>query len=778
MNPKTTIGLLVTLVVALAGLWWAQSSSQKGENPVAVGPKPLFDPPLGEMAEFEWVQAGSPPLKFTMQKDTAASGSVAGEKWRLVAPAVGPAEHYVVNNDVTKIKDLKYAKAYSKNDADRPTDEMAGLKDPQRRAKLTDKNGKSVVVRIGARQTLSTKTYVQKEGDDAIYLVDADLNSDLKKGLSDYRGKRVVEFNATDAVRLEAMGENQYVFAGSGGKWTMDSPMKARADKNAVANVVRSLSSLYADKFVDDEPKSLRPFGLDRPRLELTVTTETKTPKPAPAPPASAPAEPEFDITKSQYKIAFGGVAEDKVFAKLLEPAASAVFQIPESTFKQLAVKLDDLRDKQIVDVEPAKAQRIVVTSGDDSVELTKKDGQWKITAGLGAGETSPAEFAAGEDRYKVLEDLKDTGFEASQWPNQGFAKPRSVIEVTLEGQMEPARITVGNVTASKTGAYVRNDREGFIAVVKAESVNPLIAKPIEFLGRDLLHANRESISKIELGFPKYTVAVVKDAGTWKFASPVQGTAETTAVTNLLNDLSQLRGRRVVGRVKDAATFSLESPTVKVTVSVDNPPKPRPKPQPTTTSAPTGPPEMEMEPQPPSIYAVSLTRIGERAYAMASGGSVICEIDAKVVDDALAELLGTQVATVEASQARRLAFSGAEKFAFEKLGDAWKLVGEASFAVDPTKVTELFTTINGLHAKEYAIYANAKLANYGLESPRITITAETTSGSPVALSISAQGPEKGGRYARLASQSDRVFVLKQEDVDKLSKRVQDFEKSG
>src|SRR5438093_7188329 len=113
MNPKTTIGLLVALVVALVGLWWAESSSQKSEEKVAAGPKPLFDPALGEISEFEWVQSGSPPLKFVLQKD----------KWQLTAPVSGPTEHYVVNNDVTKIKDLKYAKAYSKSDPDRPTDE-------------------------------------------------------------------------------------------------------------------------------------------------------------------------------------------------------------------------------------------------------------------------------------------------------------------------------------------------------------------------------------------------------------------------------------------------------------------------------------------------------------------------------------------------------------------------------------------------------------------------------------------------------------------------------
>jgi hypothetical protein len=337
---------------------------------------------------------------------------------------------------------------------------------------------------------------------------------------------------------------------------------------------------------------------------------------------------------------------------------------------------------------------------------------------------------------------------------------------------MEPARITVGGTTASKTGAYVRNDRDGFIAVVKAGAVSPLAVKPIEFLSRDLLKFNRDAVSKVELGFPKYTCTIAKEGGTWKFVAPVQGAAEVNNVNAILNDLSQLRGRRVVGRASDTTTFSLERPTLSVTLTVDNPPKP--KPQPTTSSAPAGPPELE--PQPPTVYSISMTRIGDKAFAMRAGGNVICEIDAKVIDDALAELLDTHVTPIEPSQARRLAYGGAEPFAFAKSGDDWKLVDEPSFAVDPAKVTEVFTTLNGLHAKEYARYAGAKAADFGLDAPAIRIAAETADGSPLTLLISSKGPEKGGRYACTAAIPDRVFVLKQEDVDKLAKTVQDFQK--
>src|SRR5262249_40606268 len=152
--------------------------------------------------------------------------------------------------------------------------------------------------------------------------------------------------------------------------------------------------------------------------------------------------------------------------------------------------------------------------------------------------------------------------FEQTEVPSFGFGKPRSVIEVTSEGKMEPERITIGDATPSKTGAYVRNDREGFVAVVKAESVNALVLRPIEFLSRDLVRFNKDMASRLDLVFPKYTVTVQKENNAWRLLSPVQGSAEAGAVTALAADLSNLRGRRVVGRENDKKTFGLDSPTV------------------------------------------------------------------------------------------------------------------------------------------------------------------------------------------------------------------------
>jgi hypothetical protein len=371
MNPKTTVGLIVALVVAIVGVWWAQSSSRPEGGEKHAGPKTLFDPAIGDVVGFEVVQTSSgQPVKLKLDDG----------KWRMEAPTAGPGEQYVVTGDVNKLKGLTYVKSYSAGDADRPTDDMTSLKKPSKVVKLTDKS-KSYVLKIGARQALSANTYVQKEGDETVYLVGTDINAELRKDPSEYRGKQVMQFTQGDAVRVEVTGERNYTLASADGKWTVESPVKGRADRSKVISLLSSLSNLNAQKFVDDAPKSLRPYGLEKPRLVVSIKTEKKTPKPPPVPPASAPAEPEYEVKTQSVKIAFGGSADDKVFARLEDPANPAVFQIPDATFKQIDLTLDELRDHKVADMAAGSAQKISISSGGDSVELT--NGQvLQITAG------------------------------------------------------------------------------------------------------------------------------------------------------------------------------------------------------------------------------------------------------------------------------------------------------------------------------------------------------------------------------------------------------------
>lgn len=772
MNAKTTIGLVIALVIAVVGVWWARSSSpDKKPKAAAAEPMRLLDPPLGELRGFE-IKAGAEPAVVFEMRDG---------KWQITAPLNWPAEHATVNDDANRIKDLTYVQTYAQNDPDRPTNEMTSLENPPKIVKLTDADDKSYVVKIGARQALSRKTYVQREGSDIIYLVDADLIAEMRRGLSDYRSKRLVDFNQNDAVRVEVSGDQQYTLVKADGKWTIDSPVKGRADAAKTGGMIRAIAGLSVNKFIEEAPKTLRPFGLENPRLRVAVTTETKTPKPAASQPDSAPAEPEYDVKTRVFRLAFGGGAEKQVFARIDEEGRPAVFEVPEDSVNQLAPPLNDLRDKKITQVQTNRAKRIVVTSTDGAVDLTKAGDTWQMSTGPAAEPPMPAEFAAVDDLLRILRELTAVGFEATQMPTFGFANPRATIELEIEGQLEPERFTVGGLTASKTGAYLRNDREGFIAVVKAESADGLVVQAPSFMSRDLLKFAGSMASRIELTRQGDACVLVREQGEWRFTSPVSGKAEATAINNIVTNLSNLRGRRVAGRATDLAKFGLDAAMAMARITVDTPPlvvnktATQPAAEPSSQPATQPAEEIELVPQPPVVHTVFVTRHEDKVYALVEGGATICEVDGKVLDDIEAELFDADVFALNATDARRLEFTGDSAFAFEKTGNDWSLLGEPSFQTDATKITTVLNALRDLKTRRYVKYAGANLKDYGLDQPAVSINAQTEDGE-ASLSISSMGPQGGDRYASSTAAPDRVFVISAEDVGKFVKQVQDFRK--
>ncbi len=759
MNPKTTIGLVLSLILAGVGVWWARSSSTPTAVPSPVGPKALLDLKFADVTQYE-IRSGS---------DTAWAFTKTDNTWEMVSPFGGPSESTTVDADVRKLTGLEYTQVFSSGDSDGPTDEMTSLGHPQRIFKLAGKDGKSETLEIGNRQTLSNKTYVRKQGDDAIYLVAADLNKDFRRKLSDYRTKRVSEFAAADAVRVSVRGEENFSLVKQGSEWTVESPVKARAETAVVSRLLQGVSSLRVTEFVADDAKTLKPYGLENPRLTVTITTEKKTPKPAPPPPATMPAEPAFEIVQKTIGVAFGGGDDEKVFAKLDDTGNRTVFQVGATVLKDLKPALDDLRDKRIAVIPTNREQGIRVSSGVDSIVLAKAGSDWRIASGIDGIASDSADFTAVSELLKSIRDIRAIGFESVEISSFGFGRPRAVLEIAMEGRVEPVRLLIGNPTPSKTGAYIKNESEGFIAVVPSADADTLVVEPISFLDRAILSVDGARATRVELERSGGMLHTLERAGSgWRMIAPESGNADLSAVTKILANLSNLRARRVVANSGDTVKYGLNNPQSRVSVTI------LPTPKPTTQPAEGAPAELE----PPMTVTLLVNRHEGKVYAMKEGGATIGEIDSMVLANLEAELMDTKVISLVPEQAVRIAFSGGDEFAFVKSGDQWNLMGESTFKTDGAKITELLDHLKGLRALKYERYSGADLARYGLDSPALALRVAFADGSSSVLMVSADGPSGGDRYANVSSHEGRVFVLKAQDLKNLQKKITDFQKTG
>lgn len=765
MNQRTTLVLSVLVALAGIGVFLAQSSS-KSAAPAAAGPVPLFEPKPADVTRLELAAAGKPGLVFAKTND----------KWSLVEPTAAAVDASRVDAEVTRLTGLQSVRAYAADDKARPGDDLTKLSAPAYVAKLTTKDGKSHALKIGAGVLMARNTYLQLEGDARLHVVQGDLTAEMHGDVEWFRDLRLADFALGDAVRISIGATDPIVLTKSAdAKWTIESPIRARADVPAVNEVLSALSQARATKFVAEKPENLVRYGLDKPRLSVSVDVEKKTPRTPP--PGSQPAsQPEFDIEKTSYVIATGAKYETNVYARM--GPQGAVFTLPEYTVQRLSADLEKLRDKKLVTADTLKATRLKVAGPAGAVELEKKDGLWRIVQPP-MGDQDRAEFAAVDDALKALRDLKATAFEdatAGLTPNYGFEQGLSV-ELLAEGEVEPARITVGGATKGGTGIYVRNDRDNTIAVVKADALAAINASPMAYLDRAMLNFNKDHVELVTLNYEGQERALRKTGSDWKLAAPVEAPADAKIAEDMMTNLGALHARRIVGTKDELAQFGLDQPLVRAAIRVQPPAPPVASTQPAASQAASEP----TPPTPPAVtHTVLAARKDGKAYLFVEGGTRIAEVDDKIVADLLAEPHDHKVTVIDTSKLVSIELAYPDRtLLLEKKGNDWTLEGEPGFKGDEVKVRPIAEALRDLQTDRYVSYNATDLAAYKLAPAEMRITVKTETESRQLL-IAAEGPPAdaaGRRYATIAG-TNKVFLINPVEAQKFQKQIKDIQQGG
>jgi len=79
-----------------------------------------------------------------------------------------------------------------------------------------------------------------------------------------------VDEKEIEAISIRQGGE-QVVLKRHGDAWLMIEPVQAKADNAETASLLNAITSARLERTINEEPKSLDEYGLDRPAITLTV---------------------------------------------------------------------------------------------------------------------------------------------------------------------------------------------------------------------------------------------------------------------------------------------------------------------------------------------------------------------------------------------------------------------------------------------------------------------------------------------------------------------------
>jgi hypothetical protein len=140
-----------------------------------------------------------------------------------------------------------------------------------------------------------------------------------------------------------------------------------------------------------------------------------------------------------------------------------------------------------------------------------------------------------------------------------------------------------------------------------------------------------------------------------------------------------------------------------------------------------------------------------------------------------------QIFKLEPADVTEMAFkAGMHSITLRKAGDDWKYVEDPLVQIDSSKVTDVLNAFKEFKTFRFAEYNAADLGKYGLASNTDQVTFGFKGGQKIEVLISSlMGPAgdatQGLRYAALAG-TNRVFMLKPDQVARARQRIEDFQK--
>ncbi|SPE42526.1 conserved exported hypothetical protein [Candidatus Sulfopaludibacter sp. SbA3] len=307
-------------------------------------------------------------------------------------------------------------------------------------------------------------------------------------------------------IQIKHTGGDTVTLHRDNGKWQMTTPQALPVDSDAASSLTSSLSSVAADKTIEDNATDLSAYGLNTPQLDVVVTRK--------------------DGKKDELLLGDDTPTNSGTYAK--RAGDGHVYTVASFVKTGLDKKPDDLRDKRLLTFDQDKLTRVELAAKGPAVEFGKNgSNEWSIL--------KPRPLRAdGTQVDSLIGKLKDAKMDLTT-PDPDAAKK-------FAGGTRIATATVSDSSGTQT-LEVRQDKdhtyfakssavEGVYKI--ASDVGDALNKSLDdFRNKKLFDFGFSDPGKVEVKGASYT----KTSDKWMSGSK---TMDNSSVQNLIDKLRDL----------------------------------------------------------------------------------------------------------------------------------------------------------------------------------------------------------------------------------------------
>lgn len=480
----------------------------------------------------------------TLRLKRAADGG-----WDMLEPVKTRGDRAVVDDMVTGLATARMDREIDPNPA-KPAD--FGLDPPAAEVKLEVKGrAEPLVLRVGGKNPTGVWVYAREGAKPAVITLSESIARDTSRPVADFRDHTVIAFDRKNVtgVDLDVGGDQMALAADEPGKWRIVKPRALRADTDLVSEFLDKLEGAKAAEFVDDAPKSLAPYGLDKP-ARVTVWVGR-------------------DKDRAARTLLVGRPVPEKKGVYVKREGEPGVILTAEALWTAFPKTVAALRDKTVVSYAYDKLAKVEITHGRETIDLEKDGTAWKLTA----PEALRADGGAVTQLMWKIRDLRALGFlaEGAADVPRFLSKPEVTVKLWESGAKEPKTLLLQSSPERRGGqpaALAAVQGEGPVVLVEGKALSELTPGVAELRDRTVFPAfDLGDVKRARVAGGDKPLVVEKSGETdWKQVEPTRGATKDGRVANVLLALKALKWKEIASKGGDDAKFGLDKPELEVTV--------------------------------------------------------------------------------------------------------------------------------------------------------------------------------------------------------------------
>jgi hypothetical protein len=267
-----------------------------------------------------------------------------------------------------------------------------------------------------------------------------------------------------------------------------------------------------------------------------------------------------------------------------------------------------------------------------------------------------------------------------------------------------------------------------------------------------LVDFQTDDVTEIVLTYPDREVVLLKADGVWRITKPIEAEADEVTVKGILSMLNTAEvSKALEGEISDLSPYGLDKPSATVALKAGDEAL-------------------------PVVKLGKTTPVGSSAYAARGDDRKVLLTTASVrsgVDKSIKDLRNKNIFRFTDDSVRRIEVKGEGKeLVLVKSGDSWKIESPGPYDADATTVRSYLSTLRALRATDFPD-EKASLADYGLTTPRLTVTLTLGEGGAQQTLLVGGSNEKKEVYVKNAS-GPVVYTVGEWVSRDLDKPVADF----